>query len=213
MKFQSVLKNYINPTDYHLIDLSTQYLNRLGIDIQNHLDLKHYIKNELEKSEAKIAYGGYFEKRSLYNHKKLFQKKNKQRDIHLGIDFWAEAGEEVVCPYDAVIHSYANNRGFGNYGPCIILKHTKNQNVFYTLYGHLSQESLLYLKVGQPIKQNQVFCRLGHTEENGNYVSHLHFQIIKDIGDNFGDYPGVCQIDDVDHYKNNTVNPISILGL
>ncbi len=213
MIFQPILKSYNNSSDYHKIDLSTQYLENLKIDIENQSDLKRYIQNQLQISKRKIAFGGYLEKRSLYNHKGLFQNQNKQRNIHLGIDFWADAGEEILNPFDAEVHSFADNQEFGNYGPCIILKHNENKKVFYSLYGHLSLQSLKGLKNGQYIKKNSVFCKLGSTDENGGYVPHLHFQIIKNISDYKGDYPGVCHTLDLEYYKANTMNPEVFLGL
>jgi len=41
----------------------------------------------------------------------------------------------------------------------------------------------------------------------------LHFQIIKDIKDYKGDYPGVCAAKDLKYYKNNCPNPNLLLKL
>ncbi|RRO19778.1 peptidoglycan DD-metalloendopeptidase family protein [Flavobacteriaceae bacterium 14752] len=213
MSFQPILSFYQNKFDYRSIDLSEDTLIKYKVDVANHFSLIEYLEKVKSKADVEVLYGGYLEKRSLYNQKDLFQHQNKQRNIHLGIDFWAEAGEDILCPFDGVVHSFANNKGFGNYGPCIILKHNKNQEDFYTLYGHLNRESLLNIEVGEFIKQNQVFCKLGEVDENGGYVPHLHFQIIKNIENFKGDYPGVCHAGDLQYYKANTVNPEEFLDL
>jgi len=211
--FQPILKNYQRRKDYGSVDLSKSALEDLQLDPREHDVLSNYLDEVRSEKKVSILYGGYLERRSLYNNKALFQNKTKRRNIHLGIDFWAEADEDVVCPFDGVIHSFADNRGVGNYGPCVILKHQNHKGTFYSLYGHLNRKSLKGIQVGQSIKQNQVFCHLGNTEENGGYVPHLHFQIIKDIQDYTGDYPGVCHKNHLEYYKNNTVNPVDFLDL
>ncbi len=213
MKFQPIISSYQNKTDYHNIDLSKDTLMKRQVDASSPESLTSYLDKTKSQTGAKVLYGGYLERRSLYDEKSLFQKFNQQRNIHLGVDFWADAGENILCPIIGEIHSFADNTGFGNYGPCIILKHQNNKDVFYTLYGHLSRKSLNSIKVGQSVKQHQVFCSLGTAEENGGYVPHLHFQIIKDIQDYTGDYPGVCNQAYLEFYKNNTINPIDFLDL
>lgn len=111
------------------------------------------------------------------------------------------------------MHSFKDNKGFGNYGPCIILEHNLDHHKLFTLYGHLSRKSLTGLKIGKVVKRNQVFCALGPADENGGYVPHLHFQIIKDIQDYKGDYPGVCSGENLEYFKMNTLNPVDFLDL
>lgn len=213
MKFQPIISSYQNKTDYHYIDLSKDTLKKHQVDAKNPLSLTPYLDKIKSQTGTQVLFGGYLERRSLYDEKSLFQKDNHQRNIHIGVDFWTDAGEDILCPYDGQIHSFADNKGLGNYGPCIILKHQNNQEVFFTLYGHLSRESLVGIKTGLSVKQHQVFCSLGIAEENGGYVPHLHFQIIKDIQDFKGDYPGVCNEADLEFYKNNTINPEEFLHL
>jgi len=211
--FQPLFKSFQSKADYKPVDLSKSSLNGLNVNPQDNTGLSTYLNQIKIEKQAKVLYGGYLEERSLYNKKPLFNTAHKQRNIHLGVDFWIDAGEGIFCPVDGEIHSFADNRGVGNYGPCIILKHEKNNQNFYTLYGHLKRDSLLNIEVGEFITQNQVFCQLGNTEENGGYVPHLHFQIIKDIQDYTGDYPGVCHKIHLEYYKNNTVNPVDFLDL
>ncbi len=211
--FQPIFNFFRHKADYKPVDLSKTNLDRLGINPQDHDELSNYL-NQIKKSlNTKVLYGGYLEERSLYNNKSLFNSDHKQRNIHIGADFWADAGQDIVAPLDGIVHSFADNEGFGNYGPCIILKHQDQQNTFYSLYGHLSKKSLDSIRTGQIIKRNHKFCRLGKPGENGGYVPHLHFQLIKNMGDYKGDYPGVCHLSDLEFYKNNTINPVDFLEL
>ncbi len=213
MSFQPIFKKFLVKADYKPVDLSQSTLNNLNINPQVHDELKNYLDQSKINQKANVLYGGYLERRSLYHKKSLFNTKNKKRNIHLGVDFWANAGEYILAPLSGKVHSYADNTGFGNYGPCIILEHDSAHQKIYTLYGHLSRDSLQGLKKGQLIKQDQVFCKLGTADENGGYLPHLHFQIIKDIEHFKGDYPGVCHQSDLEFYKNNTVNPLTFLEL
>ena len=55
--------------------------------------------------------------------------------------------------------------------------------------------------------------------ESGNfdfsiiYAPHLHFQIIKKLVNNFGDYPGVCSKKDLKHYLENCPDPNVLLKI
>jgi len=84
---------------------------------------------------------------------------------------------------------------------------------FYTLYGHLSLKSISHLKVGMAFKQGDLLGDLGKPDVNGDYPPHLHFQIIKDIQEFKGDYPGVCSKKDLAFYLNNCPDPNTLLKL
>ncbi len=84
---------------------------------------------------------------------------------------------------------------------------------FYTLYGHLSVTSIRDLEVGQRVKQHSVIGQLGTAEVNGDYPPHLHFQVIFDIENEQGDYPGVCSLNKRAIYKNNCPDGAALLGL
>jgi murein DD-endopeptidase MepM/ murein hydrolase activator NlpD len=213
MSFLPLFKKFQLQADYKPVDLSKSNLSKLNVNPQDNDVLNNYLDHIKTQQQAKVLYGGYLEKRSLYDEKALFNGHQQNRDIHLGVDFWAEAGAEIIAPLDGVVHSFKDNTGHGNYGPCIILEHEIDDHILYTLYGHLRKKSLLKLKIGQLIEKDQPFSQLGETSENGGYLPHLHFQIMKDIQDFFGDYPGVCSEKDLEYYKSNTLDPIDFLEL
>jgi 4-aminobutyrate aminotransferase-like enzyme/Ser/Thr protein kinase RdoA (MazF antagonist) len=63
---------------------------------------------------------------------------------------------------------------------------------FYTLYGHLSTESLAMLREGQHVAHGEQIGWVGAPPENGDWPPHLHVQIILDLLDLGRDYPGVA---------------------
>jgi murein DD-endopeptidase MepM/ murein hydrolase activator NlpD len=176
--------------------------------------METYIKDYCEANQAKVAYGGYNEIRSLYERSQIFQeKKTAERNIHIGLDLWLQAGSEVFAPVEGYIHSFKNNKAAGDYGPTIIIEHHSKTQTWYTLYGHLSLESLKGLKIGKYIEKGKSFATLGKSDVNGNYAPHLHFQIIKNIINHSGDYPGVCAKVDLPYYLENCPDPKILLGL
>jgi len=210
-----VLDTSISIKDYIAIDLSKENKELQLFDVSSSKAWEIYINNYLEKSDKKVAYGGYLEHRNLYERSAYFssQKVEEQRNIHLGLDLWCPAETEILAAFDGVVHSFKDNTNFGDYGPTIILEHTLENEKFYTLYGHLSRASLQNIEVGQSIKQEDVIAQLGDAKVNGDYAPHLHFQIIKDLQGKVGDYPGVCSAKDLKFYKQNMIDPKPILGL
>ncbi len=77
----------------------------------------------------------------------------------------------------------------------------------------MSLESLKDKKVGDVIKQGQQIANLGLPPVNGDYAPHLHFQIIIDIENNFGDYAGVCSPTKLDFYTKNCPDPNLLLKI
>jgi murein DD-endopeptidase MepM/ murein hydrolase activator NlpD len=206
-----ILDNDIPISEYCPIDLSTTNRELDAYDISNAEECQHYVNAVLQRNKATVAYGGYLEKRDLYGRSERFQDK-MPRNIHLGMDFWCEAGTAVIAPLDGIVHSFANNSDFGNYGPTILLTHEISGTVFHTLYGHLSLNSLKNISIGKAIAKGTAFAFLGNSSVNVGYAPHLHFQLIRDLGKYHGDYPGVCSENDLEYFAGNCPDPNLLLG-
>ncbi|MGB2225057.1 MAG: peptidoglycan DD-metalloendopeptidase family protein [Polaribacter sp.] len=198
---------------YCSIDLSEGNSDLNLFDISSSSAWENYIESVLTKNKAKVAYGGYLEVRNLYDRSDYFQSisEDDKRNIHLGIDFWCKAGTNVCAFQDGQVHSFATNKNYGDYGPTIILEHKIGKEKLYSLYGHLSKKSLENLRIGQKIQKGQNFAKLGTSEINGDYAPHLHFQVIKDLQGKFGDYPGVSSKKNLDFFKMNCPDPLSLI--
>ncbi|UWX55912.1 peptidoglycan DD-metalloendopeptidase family protein [Maribacter litopenaei] len=209
-----ILDSSIPLSCYVPLDLSVDNVELKKRDISSPTGCQSYIDAVLEQNSGHVAYGGYLEHRNLYADKASFNDKNSHpRNIHLGIDYWAPSGTAVIAPLDGTVHSFKNNNVIGDYGPTIILEHQLNAIVFYSLYGHLSLESLRGMKTGKKFKAGTVLATLGTPDINVNYAPHLHFQIIHDLEGNWGDYPGVCAKDRLDFYKDNCPDPNLLLKI
>jgi len=186
------------------LDLSPSNEELKRVDVSNSEAFSVYVNAVIQQNNADFAWGGYLEKRSIYQRSTVFKDDTvPERNIHLGIDLWCDAGTPVYAALDGIIHSFQHNDAWGDYGPTIILEHHVDNLTFYTLYGHLSLESLHGITIGQKIQQGQQIATLGDASVNGDYPPHLHFQIIRDLQGKKGDYPGVCAESEVGFYRGN----------
>ena len=171
-----------------------------------------YINSTLKASGARYGIGGYGEHRTLYSRSEVFDG-DEPRRFHLGTDIWGRPYTKVMAPLDGIVHSFAFNNAFGDYGATIILTHNLDGIRFHTLYGHLSLNSLKNLSEGQNIYKGDVFTEFGIPFENGQWPPHLHFQIVLDMEGKKGDYPGVCKFSEREIYLSNCPDPDLILGM
>jgi murein DD-endopeptidase MepM/ murein hydrolase activator NlpD len=171
----------------------------------------HYIDKKLLEHNCRYAIGGYMEHRTIYARSAHFDTADEPRRLHLGVDIWGDAGTPVYSPLTGIVHSFQDNNNFGDYGPTIILQHNLNDLTLYSLYGHLSRASLHGLALGQQILPKRKIATLGNAAENGHWPPHLHFQLMLDIGDAKGDYPGVGKYSEKELLLQNIPNPSLLL--
>jgi murein DD-endopeptidase MepM/ murein hydrolase activator NlpD len=209
-----VIDSSIEFSKYVVLDLSVTNKELVKNKPITALDFEIFISDYLKKNNAEIAFGGYIEGRNLYQRSTIFKdERNPERNIHIGLDLWGKVGTSILAPLDGKVHSFKNNEGLGDYGPTIILEHEIENEKFYTLYGHLSLESIENLTVGTVFKKGQSLATFGDSTINGDYAPHLHFQIINNIENYNGDYPGVCNINDLNFYIENCPDPNLLLKI
>lgn len=181
-------------------------------------ELERRVAEALRRAKASVAVGRYDEARLLYSSPLFGANENptaERRTVHLGMDLFAEPGTEVHAPLDGVVHAFANNTAALDYGPVVILEHSggAKEPVFYTLYGHLSRDSLNKLRVGQKIARGKKFAKLGKTSENGGWAPHLHFQVILDLLRLGTDFPGVVKASERAVWTSLSPDPNLLLGI
>jgi len=195
-----VMGDWLVPENSIKLDFSNKNADLLKLDLQSTQNFNDYVFAFIKQKEKKYGHGGYLENRMIYQRSTHFQQ-GESRCMHLGVDVWCEAYHPLYAPLDAIVHSFANNNNFGDYGPTIILQHELNGERFYTLYGHLSLASLENIAIGDTIRKGHKFSELGPFPENGDWPPHLHFQVISDIKDLKGDFPGVCAPSELEQFK------------
>lgn len=209
-----VISGSRQPERVRWLDFTANNTRLSAVDYKDTAAFDRYIQTELLDDGSKIGVGGYDEHRVLYARSTHFGTAHEEpRCIHLGIDLWVPAGTPVIAPLPGVLHSFADNDHFGDYGPTLILQHTIEGHTFYTLYGHLSRSSLLNLSIGQPFEAGQPIATVGPWPENGHWPPHLHFQLMESLGEATGDYPGVCTLSDRAAYLANCPDPNLLLRI
>jgi murein DD-endopeptidase MepM/ murein hydrolase activator NlpD len=174
-----------------------------------------YINDQLKQVNAKYGIGGYNEHRTIYSRSATFDSSEGEepRRLHLGIDIWGDAGTPVFAPMGGMVHSFAFNNSFGDYGATVVLLHQLDGIAFYTLYGHVSVKDIGVLNEGQYVNHGQEFAHFGEPHENGQWPPHLHFQIIADMQFKKGDYAGVCKFSEREKYLHSCPDPDLILQM
>jgi murein DD-endopeptidase MepM/ murein hydrolase activator NlpD len=207
-----VIDPVFNRSEYFPIDLSVHNPYWTHNNITDVKEFEKFLENKMRSTDQRVAYGDYLEQRALYRNSNRFQG-GETRDIHLGLDLWAPAGTSVHALLDGRIHSFANNTDRGNYGPTLILEHEWNGQRLYSLYGHLSITDLKNWHVNKLYAAGEPIAHLGTPDENGGYAPHLHLQLMRDIGQYAGDYPGVASKNQLEDYKKKVLDPADFLGL
>ncbi len=166
---------------------------------------------------VEISIGKYNEVRPIYTSDAFTVAGNEGpqwRTLHVGLDVFMLAGTPVYAPLAGTVHSFNNNAADRDYGPAIILEHQVSKDLtFYTLYGHLSIASLDGLTVGMPIEKGQQIATIGPRPINGDWPPHLHFQVILDMLNYEGDFPGVAFPHEQAIWTSLCPNPNLLIGI
>ncbi len=156
--------------------------------------LTRRISEHMRDARAPAGIGRYREPRLLYAAPAFgAADAPNRRTVHLGVDVFVPAGSPVQAWLDGVVHIARDNASPLDYGPVVVLRHqTDAGDAFYTLYGHLSRESLNALTAGRELRRGEAFALVGSPGVNGGWTPHVHFQIIVDLLGLGADFPGVC---------------------
>ncbi len=213
-----MIPQYLQDASVHVLDLSvgSRLLPADPAELTEPV-LTKKLQEILGAAKASVGVGRYDEARGLYA-SPLFGDNAKptaeRRTMHLGMDLFVEPGTAVSAPLAATVHAVGNNRAALDYGPVVLLQHKPEPGIeFYTLYGHLSVESIAGLKAGQTIEAGKVFARIGSAGENGGWTPHLHFQIILDLLERGTDFPGVAPASERGVWTSLSPDPNLILGI
>jgi murein DD-endopeptidase MepM/ murein hydrolase activator NlpD len=196
-----------------IFDFSADSSDFAHIDINDVAGFTERLFARIADSDLPVGIGRYDEDRTLYRHSPLFDGVSERRSVHLGIDLFVMEGTAVMTPLPARVHSSADNTGLGNYGPTVILEHTLDGLKFWTLYGHLERRSANHLVMGRRLSAGEEFAAVGENTENGGWPPHLHFQLMVDLLDHFGDFPGVAAPSERQRWLELCPDPNLILGI
>ncbi|MFK8163567.1 MAG: aminotransferase class III-fold pyridoxal phosphate-dependent enzyme, partial [Lewinella sp.] len=224
---QLVFDNWLSQATLHpVVTLSNRSVIPLNLSVGS-LDLGHYenyedqdrftrhITRYLEDNNADFGIGGYGETRPVYTTDDFAKEGNsgpRWRTVHLGLDVWGPAGTPIHAPLDGTVHSLGVDPTKHGYGHVLILEHCEDQHTFFTLYGHLSADSLKGIQAGTQVQKGDEIARFGTPDENGGWPPHLHFQVMMDMLGYIGDFPGVAYPEEAHIWLDICPNPLPFLG-
>ena len=143
---------------------------------------------------ARVGMGRYDEARLLYGAPGFHAEGNDRdmpRTVHIGLDLFVEAGTPVLAPLPGVVESVRDNGMDRDYGPTVILRHEPPAARSSTRSTATSDRELpAEVPPGADVDRGQPIATVGALDVNGGWPPHLHFQIITDLLDREGEFPG-----------------------
>ena len=196
------------------LSVGSRWLGTTGdLDARGWTDL---LFGHMRANGAAVGVGRYDEARRWYDSDAFATQAGdgvERRTVHLGIDLFAEPGTPVRAPFAATVHSFRDNAARLDYGPTIVLRHEAGETRWFTLYGHLSRDSLSGLYPGRKFAAGEEIGRIGPYPENGDWAPHLHFQLMTDLLGREGDFPGVAPPSQRDVWLSLSPDPNLVLGI
>jgi len=138
------------------------------------MEFDEYFTSLAKKYNTNFLIGKYGEDR-----KKLFENFGIERftkngkTLHAGIDIFMPALSKVALPENAKLIESKKDSEIGGYGHYLIYEVT---NAFL-LFGHIYPKS--NLTIGEYYNKGEIIAQLANIEDNGGYLPHLHFQVLK----------------------------------
>lgn len=193
------------------LDFTARNTELPAVDLKDTAAFDRYVFGQAIPKDKKAGAGGYFEPRVLYSRSAHFSGE-EARSLHLGVDVWMPAGTAVFAPLNGRIHSFADNAGFGNYGPTLIVECSLEGKSFFVLLGHLSRADMRNWSKGAPVKAGMQLGTLGPFPENGDWPPHVHVQVMSDMQGMEGDFYGVCAPSEEAKFRALVADPAPMLG-
>ncbi|TFF83742.1 hypothetical protein EU524_01945, partial [Candidatus Thorarchaeota archaeon] len=172
------------------------------------------IRDTLTEAESEMGFGPYCEARLVYATDQ-YRHGDEYRTIHLGVDLFCPSGTPVFAAFNGVVHSTGDNGLPRDNGPTVVVEHRADNSglMFYTLYAHLSSDSLKRVKAGDQVKAGQQIGEVGASDENGGWPPHLHLQLVVDMLGMEGDFIGVAPPSQLTTWQSISPDPNLVLGV
>jgi len=165
--------------DPFILDLSDSNSMLTDVDFSDQQTFQKWLEKRMGNQYA-WGVADYLEPRKLLL-RDCPQMVAENRFYHLGLDIIVPLGTILHAPLNGIVHQAGYEEGNGNYGGYVLLKHeVEGMDTFYSLYGHLSTDSLP--ADGTILSPGEAFAEIGDFHENGNWFYHTHLQVITETG-------------------------------
>ncbi|HEY1385127.1 MAG TPA: aminotransferase class III-fold pyridoxal phosphate-dependent enzyme [Dongiaceae bacterium] len=168
-----------------------------------------------DKDGIALGIGPWGEERPVYSSdafRSVFAP-GQRRTLHLGLDLFAPAGSNVRTPLDGVVVDLFETDAPLDYGHAVLLRHEVEGRRFYSLWGHLSAQTVRDRKAGEQLRAGEAIGQLGDARENGNWQPHVHVQLITYEPEHAGDIIGAGEAGHLDVWRELFPDPADFVGL
>ncbi len=128
-----------------------------------------------------LGVGPWGEERAIYSTPAFASRfaKDVRRTMHLGLDLFLASGNAVHAPLAGIVKDIYRTDAPLDYGCAVLLEHEPEPGLrFFSLWGHLAGRTADKLKIGAKVAAGEVFAWIGDETENGNWLPHLHLQLV-----------------------------------
>ncbi|HEX7325655.1 MAG TPA: aminotransferase class III-fold pyridoxal phosphate-dependent enzyme [Rhodanobacteraceae bacterium] len=175
--------------------------------------LASIIAAELQRSGASVGIGRHDEARftpDAYRSIGVEQPVDELATVHLGMDVFVPAGTAVHAPLAGVVHAAAVQGG----AACVVLQHAPPGGpVFFTLFRHLSADSVATLAQGKAVVRGQALGTIAAPAQTGGEPAHVHLQLALDLLGRGADFPHRVPVAERAAWAALSPDPNLILGI
>lgn len=138
--------------------------------------------DEIAAAEGiELGLGNWLEDRAIYSTPAFASVLDPamRRTLHLGLDLFFAPGTPLHAPLAGRVADCYVTADPLDYGCAVLLEHEPEPGLrFWTLWGHLAHDSAARATVGRHFEAGEVFAWVGADAENGNWLPHLHLQLV-----------------------------------
>ncbi len=137
-----------------------------------------------------------------------------RRTLHLGLDLFFAPGTALHAPLAGRVADCYITADPLDYGCAVLLEHEPQPGLrFWTLWGHLAHESAARAAIGRRFEAGEIFAWVGEDTENGNWLPHLHLQLVTARPERAADVIGVGERTLRDVWTELFPDPANLVGL
>lgn len=120
---------------------------------------------------------------------------NEGRVFHLGIDIMTQGIASIYNPLVGKVYEVNYEDWHWGYWGYVIMEYSFSDRKFFALFGHMDYKSLPWK--GSIIQAGEKLWTLGTSEQNWNWVPHLHLQVFTGVDFEKWKLKGYCALEDM----------------
>jgi murein DD-endopeptidase MepM/ murein hydrolase activator NlpD len=162
------------------------------LPVRDTLFMQKWTEDTLKKNGKKWWIAWYLEDRS--RRLQGTHLIDQWRIYHLGVDIIAPADTPILSPLDGEVIESSVEIGKASYGGYVVIRYPILWENFCVLYGHLDPNALHSV---WPISIGSELGKIGSSNVNGDWTTHLHMQAFTGKDIDIWKSKGYCTLSDI----------------